>query len=156
MTSSADACPSPVRHDLKSRPACHRKREYTGAHLSIVFTALTVLITSTVSTPWPAGQSNGRSSAKVPSSDDSLTSSPSIPSRTSHAVNTWSSGLLRASQARFRCRPGAMCSSNGQMDSQSAAREADEPRRNRLICAQPASGHEKFQVGGHHHAAYEP
>jgi hypothetical protein len=42
MTSSADARPSPVRHDLKSRPACHRKREYTDAHLSIVFAALAV------------------------------------------------------------------------------------------------------------------
>ncbi len=27
---------------LKSRPACHRKREYTDAHLSIVFAALAV------------------------------------------------------------------------------------------------------------------
>jgi hypothetical protein len=43
MTSSADARPSPVRHDLKSRPACHRKREYTDAHLSIVFAALAVM-----------------------------------------------------------------------------------------------------------------
>jgi hypothetical protein len=42
MTSSADARPSPVRHGLKSRPACHRKREYTDAHLSIVFAALAV------------------------------------------------------------------------------------------------------------------
>ena len=42
MTSSADTRPSPVRHDLKSRPACHRKREYTDAHLSIVFAALAV------------------------------------------------------------------------------------------------------------------
>jgi hypothetical protein len=42
MTSSADARPSPVRHDLKARPACHRKREYTGALPSTVFAALAV------------------------------------------------------------------------------------------------------------------
>lgn len=30
------------KHDLKARPACHRKREPTGAHLSVVFAALAV------------------------------------------------------------------------------------------------------------------
>jgi hypothetical protein len=42
MTSSADARPSPVRHDLKARPACHRKREYIDAHPRTVFAALAV------------------------------------------------------------------------------------------------------------------
>jgi hypothetical protein len=42
MTSSADARPSPVRHDLKARPFYHRKRECINAHLSIVFAALAV------------------------------------------------------------------------------------------------------------------
>ena len=36
MTSSADARPSPVRHDLKARPVYHRKRESIDARLSIV------------------------------------------------------------------------------------------------------------------------
>jgi hypothetical protein len=42
MTSSTDARPSPVRHDLTARPAYHRKREYIVAHLSIDFAALAV------------------------------------------------------------------------------------------------------------------
>ena len=42
MTTSADARPSPVRHDLTSRPACHRKHESTGARLSTGFAALAV------------------------------------------------------------------------------------------------------------------